>query len=478
MIKKYAPHVAALFACALSACGVSHGDECGYVVNNPLITVNAATQQGYYSHAEQLAARVYPGVFIQGPQGEQVANSDFATAEYGYDGENPVVIYTITAQYSDYQPVTCVDFLASFVLGYQPLTQEIDRIECPEPTSTFRVYFKPNTGQRWQYLFGPGTIMPAHILAQKANLDLPGLLAILNDDQADHSSLITLWNSIFNLDNFKEEDYPSYGPYRISNISEHNSARVVTLVRNDNYQGDSAVISPIIMYSQEAAPTRAGDIFAVDTDSSIDWLNQARSQYFVSTTSHALTEQLIFNQGLFDSIDNRRALAGCIDADSVAQASASVSGVEVPVVSTRVSPIDSSVAASISRPVYPTYALGDIRIAFYGDDQRMRAMIEAMDASCSSAGTHFIITDNQDLSQADIILAAVDSERQFPNMGNLDLMHLATLRAEEQRLWEELPTIPLAAQPRTFAFLRGFNNFSVNASSTGLGWNMDRWQED
>ena len=53
---------------------------------------------------------------------------------------------------------------------------------------------------------------------------------------------------------------------------------------------------------------------------------------------------------------------------------------------------------------------------------------------------------------------------------------LDAMRKRETELWDELPSLPLAAQPRSFAVDRKLTNVIVYTGPTGIGWNMDRWQ--
>lgn len=51
----------------------------------------------------------------------------------------------------------------------------------------------------------------------------------------------------------------------------------------------------------------------------------------------------------------------------------------------------------------------------------------------------------------------------------------AALRTLEQELWEELPSIPIAAQPRTFIVDRAVTGVVPYTGPAGIGWNLDRW---
>ncbi|MDO4911580.1 MAG: ABC transporter substrate-binding protein [Corynebacterium sp.] len=495
-MKKVAPYAVALSTLLATACGVSHGESFGYVTNSPLSTVNAATPTGYYEHAQQLDARVYPGLFIRDTHNQFVPNTDMGTAVASKDSSgNTSIYYTLSATYSDGQPLTCVDFLASYKLGYQPMYSHVRSLECTGLQNNFRVVMDP--GYQWQALFGPGTIMPAHVLADAVGIDIDNLVLTLNEDTSAGSTgqwprdpetgelvsevdmLATLrqqWSSLFSLNNFSRENFPSYGPYTITAVDSMGDGRRITLEANPNYRGAAPAQSPLEVYSRGALPENNKDIFAADFDGTLSWLDRDKSNgdYAVTAAAGTMIESLVFDgQGLFADVNNRKALAACVDRDAVAAVSSEKSGVTVPAVTTRLiqqSTDSSSDSALPSPPSFSTQNLGEVRMGYYGDPERMEAMIESMKQSCAPSGTTIEI----DNSNPDVILAAVDPATHF----GYDISNPYSLRLAESQLWDSVLTIPLAAQPRLFAAQRGLCNFSTNTSASGLGWNMDRWQED
>lgn len=466
-------------ASVLTACGVTHGESFGYVTNSPLTTVNAATETGYYERVQQLSARVYPGIFLIDSHNQRVPNTDMGTASATTDNSGDIsVTYNLTATYSDGEPFTCVDFLASKVLGYQPLTSQIDKLDCTSPTTQFTMTMRPGTGSRWQELFGAGTIMPAHILAAKAGLSMDQLIDELNDETADHGSLINLWNSLFDLNNYDPATFVSYGPYVVTGVNAQGSGRRISLGINSHYHGEAPLESSIEVYSAGALPDSNKDIFAADSDATLSWLDRDKNSgdYALTAESGSLIDELIFTNttsGTFSDLSNRQALAACIDRDAVAKASGDAAGVKVSAVSSRLVAADSALVGDVDTPQFQTKNLGTVRVASYGDSARMKAMIEAMNSSCSPTGTTIEASEDN----PDVILAAVDPATQYPEIATVD-SYPYSLRAAENQLWASLPTIPLAAQPRVFAAQRGLCNFSTNTSTSGLGWNMDRWQEE
>ena len=77
--------------------------------------------------------------------------------------------------------------------------------------------------------------------------------------------------------------------------------------------------------------------------------------------------------------------------------------------------------------------------------------------------------------QADALLFAVDPMSAYPAALNRP-ENLSVLRAQEGFLWNALPSLPLTAQPVTFAIDRNVGNVVPYTGLSGIGWNMNRWQ--
>ena len=141
----------------------------GYVLDDYLINTNVTTGIGFSSNIHQLVGRIYPGAFVNGPEGQRIPNTDLVEAR-ALPGAPMRVEYQITdkAVYSDGQPVTCDSFLLAQVAAtsrplfdsYNPLMDQIDTINCQPGNKTATVVFKGNFGPRWRYLFSGGTLLP------------------------------------------------------------------------------------------------------------------------------------------------------------------------------------------------------------------------------------------------------------------------------------------------------------------------------
>ncbi|ALC06059.1 hypothetical protein CDES_08270 [Corynebacterium deserti GIMN1.010] len=518
--------VAMLTGATVAGCGqaqeepTSHQTSLfGYAVNSSLATTNAASLQGVATDAGLLSARVYPAVYVQGPSGQMIPNTDLASTQV-LPGINRQVIYTINqdATYSDGQPVVCDDFLLAATAGqmpelfqsHVPLAAQIERVDCVSGSKIATVVFKEDLGERWRYLFDQGTLMPAHAVAAKAGLTLEDLNTALKEK--DTESLIEparIWSEGFNLDNFDPELQVSSGPYKVDSVGEFGE---VKLVRNEFFSGDQATEAEVTVWpkgSDLSAIAAAGNLQISDVVAweSEPWVNRddPLNPYDIKQEIGVLTEQLtLASAGVFYSADARQAFAACVDQNAVAAASSRISGIEVPAVAVHsvrhqnpvVYQIADITAQHLAVDINQASALAGqtIRIGYDGPDERKAAMVEAIKTSCEPAGITVVDASQEavslnDLSRTEVsewgyeqyfdgtldaVLRTVDPNREFETANSLGNDPESTRRTEEE-LWTEVPSIPLAAQPRVFVIDRTVGNVVVNTDLAGIGWNMDRW---
>src|SRR5699024_11256624 len=118
-----------------------------------------------------------------------VPNSDLVTTEEWMEGDQRNVLYTIAedANYSDGTPVTCDDFLLSFTAGQMQelfgsnmtMMDQVESVACAPENKKFLVKFQPGQGGQWRSMFGPGTVMPAHKIAERAEISREELVNAL-----------------------------------------------------------------------------------------------------------------------------------------------------------------------------------------------------------------------------------------------------------------------------------------------------------
>ncbi|WIM69031.1 ABC transporter substrate-binding protein [Corynebacterium breve] len=494
-------------------------DYFGYQINNPLLTTNAAANDGVATNAQVLSGRLYPAPFVPGPSGQTIPNSDLVTTQM-LPGANRQVIYTLSADavFSDGKHVTCSDYLLAYEAGsnpelfgsHLPLMEQVEKVTCLPGAKQFTVVFKEGEGSRWRELFGPGTVLPAHAVAKKVGMDSTAFFEALQSDDPDQIRPIAeAWRNGFTLDEFDPEMQVSFGPFRIESVGDEGE---VKLVSNEHYYGDQPSIETLVVWPSTADSKELVDKKALRiADGSAaepQWLdlNAEGSPYDIETSVGELTDTLRFeNAGEWADQDARQALAKCIDPNTVAGESSRVSGVDVRPVGVHVVKHNDPLARHFQDIVGPHMAVDhegaekargmEIKVGYSREDERKAAMVEAMRVSCEPSGITVIDATEEgktldDLGKTgigewgeetvedgsiDAFLGAVDPMVEY-NTVDARANEMEKLREAEEKLWEELPAIPLAAQPRAFVIDRNVSNVVVYTGAAGIGWNMDRWQ--
>ncbi|MCK7636932.1 ABC transporter substrate-binding protein [Corynebacterium pygosceleis] len=489
--------------------------------SSPLATTNAAGLLGASTSADTLAGRLYPPAFVHGPSGQQIPNRDLVTAQT-LPGPEPRVVYTINpeATYSDGAPVTCTDFLLSYKAGtlpglfdaFLPLTAQVKNLECAAGAREFTLIFNEGMGARWRQFFGPGTVLPAHAIAAKAGVTEEELVtALVAEDVETLRPVAEIWNTGFNLDNFDPALQVSSGPFTIDRVDDDGT---VLLRRNDRFNGDPAEADAVVVWPKGTdIGSRRDEVSAIIADftggTPVDWVHRdepGNTEEIEYATGVRIEQLVIGDGGVLSTPESRAAFAACVDQPAVAAASSQLAGQPVPAMAVRLSPAGSP-ATNHDRPVADAHLGVDlprarllsgstVRIGYLGPDPRFAAMVEAIRVSCEPAGITVVDASAEGTTLGDLVTATHD-EWWNPTIsdGNLDALLVALgpegeygsvnvttddlegFRAAEERLWQDIPTIPLAAEPRTFVVDRNVGNVVVNTGNSGIGWNMDRWQE-
>lgn len=261
----------ALLVTGLAACDTN--DDAGedhanagfaYVSGSTLTTVNGSSSQGQASDAARLSVRLYPGAFIDGPNGQAFVNNDLFTSIQTPD-ENRSAEYVINprAQYSDGKPVTCDDFYLAWFAQHKreyfdsdnPLLEQVESVTCRHNEKKFRVNFARGYGSRYQNLFPAGSVMPSHIIASHAGVDdLTG--ALESTDYQVVKKVGDLWKKSFLLNEDNLKNIVSTGPYSVKSITDKDPTthtRSVTLQKNPHWWGDPAKIDDIVVYPRSAS---------------------------------------------------------------------------------------------------------------------------------------------------------------------------------------------------------------------------------
>ena len=524
----------------------------GYMVNSQLTTTNAGTAFGSTTSAAQLSARLYPGLFVPGPSGQLIPNADLVETEElppAADSDQESVRLTLAddATFSDGAPVTCDDYLLSYTAGthpvefasHMPLMNDIADIECTPQSKAFTLTFQKDQGHRWRQMFGPGTVMPAHALAQKTDMSMEDLNAALHaGDMAALQPVAELWRYGFSTakDDFDPQLQVSYGPFTADKIGDSGE---VFLKANEQYRGDKPALDRLVIWpgtanaqeladkgvlkvadSATAAPdwlsgnavkdaeseegndaseSTNGSGSNKESDSNAEGSAGTENAEFETITKVGLqTDTLTLSQaGIFAEPSARKAFAACVDPAALAQKSSEISGVDVPPAYVRTVSVQDPVAqtlGSVAKDHEGTdmAAAGQlngstIRVGYVGPDKRYQAMVDALRASCEPAGITIEDAAAENLSQfylnpdpesgqptIDAFLGPVDPLTEY-SAADSSIKNSVQLKEQEEQLWESVPSIPVAAQPRAFIVHRDVEGVLPYTGVSGIGWNMDRW---
>ncbi|MDK8680631.1 ABC transporter substrate-binding protein [Corynebacterium accolens] len=513
----------------------------GYMVNSQLATTNAGTAFGSTTSAAQLSTRLYPGLFVPGPSGQLIPNADLVETEKlppAADSDQESVRLTLAddATFSDGAPVTCDDYLLAYTAGthpvefasHMPLMNDIADIECAPHSKAFTLTFYKDQGHRWRQMFGPGTVMPAHALAQKTDMSMEDLNAALHaEDMAALQPVAELWRYGFSTakDDFDPELQVSYGPFTAEKVGDSGE---VFLKANEQYRGDKPALDRLVVWpssadaqeladkgvlkvadSATAAPgwlsgnagedAESAEGKDLDNDSAGEDSAGADNKEFETTTKVGLqTDTLTLSQaGIFAEPSARKAFAACVDQAALAHKSSEISGVDVPPAYVRTVSVQDPVAqtlGSVAKDHEGTdmAAAGQlngttIKVGYVGPDKRYQAMIEALRASCEPAGITIEDAADEQLSQfylnpnpetgeptIDAFLGPVDPLTEY-SAADSSIKNSVQLKEQEEQLWDSVPSIPVAAQPRVFIVHRDVEGVLPYTGISGIGWNMDRW---
>lgn len=511
----------ALTACGSTGDGVAAGDHFGYALDEYLLTTNSASAAGASSGAQVVTGRLYPGVYVNGPKGQRIPNTDLVEVR-ALPGAKAKVEYRITdkAVYSDGQPITCDSFLLAYVAGtkrpqfnsYNPLMEQIEQVECQPGSKIATVVFREGFGERWRYLFGGGTLMPAHTIANKLEMSLDQLnIALHNGEQEELQPIADVWNTGFELANFDSALQVSSGPYVVESVGDSGE---VTLSRNDKYYGEAPALDKIIIWPKgndlaALAAEKRLHVAEVPSVNSTTWVNRddSKNPYAITPTAGVLTEHLILGTaGVFATPERRAAFAACVDQAAVAKASSNVSGVQVKPTTVRTARFNDPVVQHLTYITEPRLAVDipaaemlrgeTVRIGYFAPDERKAAMVAAIAQSCQPAGINVVDVSAEAAivsmlpqtygdpikgetvveGPVDAVLQTIDPQYFFPEAATMT-SNIDAARGAEQYSWDVVKTIPLAQQPAVYVYGKNVANIVDNTDLYGISWNMDRWQE-
>ncbi|WP_149359831.1 ABC transporter substrate-binding protein [Lolliginicoccus suaedae] len=414
---------------------------------------------------------------------------------------------------------------------------DIEAIDCEPGSKSAQIRFREGRlVTDWAEIFSATTIMPSHVVAREARV--PDIVGAVNSGDTEALARIAeFWNTGWDLEpgEIDRTLYPSSGPYRIESFTEDGG---LLLVRNDRWWGDPPRTPRIVVWPgmDTREIVARGEAQVVETGAgSVPGLDLAG--YDARTVASLNTEQLIFNtRGVFGNVDARRAFTGCVPRQRIADDAINDEfGDSAPspgVVSSRTMQPGDPAYGFVAGPAQQIFLQPDlalarnfpqsddmrVRIGYRGPDQRREETVSFIARSCQEAGIIVQNVSSRDFDpvqamesgEVDIVLGGVGGvqssgglaseatslsalhSRNGRNIGafaqdRVDILvaELAVISNPDARyvrfaeaesiLWSELPTVPLAVQPRTVASAESIVGVVPNPSRAGAGWNMDRW---
>jgi len=332
---------------------------------------------------------------------------------------------------------------------------------------------------------------------------------------------------------------PSAGPYRIESYTAEDGLVLVANERwwGNRPATDTIVVWP--RGTAATTASEDGRIHVVDSaDGALEGIGAGEGATATTVPSRNVEQLTLATKGVFANPAARRAFALCIPRGELFDQLGTVadtpdSGLGTGPVDSRIlaadSPLYPGVAGTASR-----YARADreaakselaasdqeritVRVGYLGPDPRRARTVELIAESCRDAGIEVVDAGSETFTpsqltagQVDAVLAgtaAVAGAGGAADMGDArgalhsgtgsnlggfanrrvdeildallvtsDNAAVAALAGEaETILWNEMPTVPLFAQPRTTALAPGMHVAVANPTTAGAGWNMDRW---
>lgn len=412
---------------------------------------------------------------------------------------------------------------------------DIDRVECAPGSKTATVVFEPGRSYLgWRSLFGATELLPAHVVARAANL--PNVVdPILSGDVTAVAAIADFWNSGWALTPGPVDQslFPSNGPYRMDSYTADGG---LVLVANDKWWGIAPETERIVLWPKGTdlqAKSDAGELEVVDYGAG----GTVPTEGFgiVDFPSHGVETLTFATAGTLSSASARRAVASCtpreqLFADSGHPGFDESVGIGSGVVDSRLVQPDELLYAPVAGTAAGRYRQADaeaaatqsagemtVRIGYLSPDPRRAEMVADIAAACAPAGitvqdasspsfvpsalragtvdavlgstasvsgpggavsdeaARYSVRSGNGSNVGDYANQRVDSIVDQLSVEANDAAELAIATEGERILWDEMPSLPLFNQPRTLVTTEGATNVVVNPTTSGAGWNMDRW---
>lgn len=533
----------------VSGCGDDGPPTITYVVDARIDTYNANTVDGNAGGALMATTRLLPGFSYLGAQGQVTPDRDIG-AVTPVAGPALTLRYDVTPQatFSDGHALACDDLMLAWAAmsgrvpgGFAPATtagyRDIERVDCRPGAKTATVTFaRGRAYSDWLALFGAGTLLPAHVVA-----NLAGVANVVDPIRTGDRSALTkiaqAWNAGFALapGPLDKARFPSAGPYRIDGYSASDG---LVLVANDKWWGDAPAAPRLVVRgtsAQQRTPGGDADVADVTAGISTDEImpGQAATQPLPQPDRALAVESIVLSQrGVLADVRARRAFASCVPRDLLARRF----GQGAQMWNLRVLAPADNLAGQLNGSFGRAYLRADIsrakglvdeirgsgagpvrvRIGYLAPTPRWQRMVSTITESCRAAGVEVVDAGSSDIHpgalgrDVDALIVAdgasfaaagaADPSRDAYqlyggdplNLGNYDNSQVSAaidelavsdvasdrlrlVRTIENAAWAGLPSIPLFASPRVRRWGARVDNVVPGLGRNGTGWNMDRW---
>lgn len=502
---------AALLAGGLVACSSDtetedvESEQFGYLLSRPIVTMNAGTGIGVATDAEKVSARLYPGAFLAGPDGQLLPNPDLVTAT-PQRGNETIVDYEINAEatYSDGAPVVCDDFLLTQTASSRPdlfgadmpLFSQVAGIDCAPGAKNFRVNFNEGFGARYRELFTPGTVLPSHVVAERAGV-ANAVEAIQNLDENGLAALGTAWQDVFNVEKTDPAGVPTHGPYKVASRGEKGQ---LTLAANPNYAGDKPLQPEVVLWPNTADVREIVDksslaVADLNASGNPEELGITEPDFMLDEHQSGRVDTLrLDTNGIFSQPDMRKAFNACIDREAIVAKLERELDTQITPTGLRMLPTTHPLAQQLERTsrwnmrvdkaMAGQWLTGmTVRIGYLEAVPRYRMLVDGIKDSCAEAGVTIepvpLSAENYGVLGADydVLLDTRPSFGRNSQTNANGLSSVGAVRKVELELQANMMTISLTTEPRLTAVEAHVANVSDNTGDAGLSWNMDRWKE-
>lgn len=500
---------------------------------------------------------VLPGFWSFDADGERVPDTEFGTFEQ-VTGNPLTVRYTFAdgAVWSDGEPIDCDDAVLAWAANVgrwptgerdqytgQKLTafssftpaawSDVSRPECADGDRTFTVTFD-RVSADWSVLFGPGTILPAHVLEKETGIK-DVIAAVAAGKNATMQKLGRFYNTGWDLRPGKYDAAlaPSSGPYQVASWKAGES---ITLEPNPAWWGAPPtarnLVIDVLPEEDQAQALVDGEVQVIDptpTEDLLATLEQAGDAVRVEQGDTFVWEHLDFNvDGLFESRALRAAFAKCVPRQAIVDDLIAPLNPDAEVLQSRLRlPFQAGYeqAAAAGQEDYPAVDIEGARailkrekklgtrveIAYLKPDLRRETEVKMIKKSCAKAG--FEVVDagsytffSSELKTGDFDAAlfawtssaqitqpypiyATDGDQNFIGFhdDDVDLLldrlysqldpdqQLDLISELDAQLWSDIATLPLFVFPSLTASSTQVQGVQHNPSWAGATWNATSW---